>query len=77
MPYGKALHHVFRRGERQARQVGQRFDAGVADFLAGAADVAFEADEQGLQAFELELLQFGARHHFVAAIKDHGMRNGT
>ena len=57
---GEALDHVLLGGEGQARQVGQRFEAEVAQLLAVAADVAAEAGQQGLEALELDLLQLGA-----------------
>ena len=53
----KARHHVFGCGEGKRREVGQRFETGIGESLAVAADVAAEPHEEGLKALELELLQ--------------------
>lgn len=67
---GKRLGQVFGGGAGQAGDVRERLDAGVAQELAIAADVAFEAGEERLQTFELELFELIAGHHLVAPVQD-------
>ena len=51
--------------------VFQATDAqGIAEFLAVAAHVAFDPHKQGLEPFQLHLLQLGAGHQLVAAVED-------
>jgi GMP synthase (glutamine-hydrolysing) A subunit len=69
-PVGEALGQILGRGEGQTGEVGQGAEAGLANQLAVAADVALEADQHGLQALELQLLQLGPRHQFITAVKN-------
>jgi hypothetical protein len=69
-PVGEAPDQIGGMSDRQASQIFQRFHTDVADDFAIAADVAFQSHEQGLQAFELQLLQLIDWHAFEFGIEE-------
>ncbi len=73
---GESLDHVFLGSEGEPVQVRQRVEPKVGQLLAVAADVAAEADQQGLEALELHLFQLRAGHQFVSAIEGAHARDG-